>query len=231
MRAARSQPVIRRPSLASGVAIGLLAFALLRLGLQLGWRASFNGGWDIGATCALIIMYFRLRRSPAKTMKRIAAEQDVGKWWVLGFSLAAGCASLVVITSEMPLVKDAVDWERVLRVLLVIYSVALSWAFIQTIFALHYAHDYYMAVDIDGADHRAKRRPLLFPDDRPPSYGDFMYFSFTVGMTFQVSDVQVADPSMRRLVLVHGIVAFFYATGILALSLNLVAGLVDLKSG
>jgi uncharacterized membrane protein len=176
-------------------------------------------------------MYFRLRKSSATEMKRIAAEQDVGKFLVLGLSLVAGTASLVVITAAMPFVKDAVDWQRVLRVMLVIYSVALSWAFIQTIFALHYAHDYYMAVDVDGADHRAKRRPLLFPDDRPPSYGDFLYFSFTIGMTFQVSDVQVADAVMRRLVLVHGIVAFFYATGILALSLNLVAGLVDLKSG
>jgi len=165
-------------------------------------------------------------------MKQIAAEQDVGKWWVLGLSLAAGTAGLVVITSEMRLVKDAADLERALRVLLVIYSVALSWAFIQTVFALHYAHDYYLAVEIDGDKHRpTTQRSLLFPGDRPPSYGDFLYFSFTVGMTFQVSDVQIADASMRRLVLAHGIVAFFFATGILALALNLVAGLVDLKAG
>ncbi|HTR59834.1 MAG TPA: DUF1345 domain-containing protein [Casimicrobiaceae bacterium] len=198
----------------------------------MGWRTSFIGGWDIGATCALVIMYFRLRRSSASAMKQIAAEQDVGKWWVLGLSLAAGTAGLVVITSEMRLVKDAADLERALRVLLVIYSVALSWAFIQTVFALHYAHDYYLAVEIDGDKHRpTTQRSLLFPGDRPPSYGDFLYFSFTVGMTFQVSDVQIADASMRRLVLAHGIVAFFFATGILALALNLVAGLVDLKAG
>lgn len=222
----RSRRGLRRPSLTTGLVIGIAVYALLLLVPHLGWRVRFIGAWDVGATCALLLMYIRLRNSPAATMKRIAADQDVGKWWVLAFSLAAASASLVVITSEMPLVKDAAGLERAARVVLVIYSVALSWSFIQTIFALHYAHDFYLAIEIDGQDRHAKPHPLMFPDGRLPTYGDFLYFSFTIGMTFQVSDVQIADAAMRRLVLAHGIVAFFYATGILALAFNLVAGLV-----
>ena len=217
---------LRRPSLTTGLLLGIVTYAALWLLAALGWRARFIVAWDIGAGFALAIMYVRLRRSPATTMKRIAMEQDVGKWWVLILSLAAASASLVVITAEMPVVKEATGWGQAGGVMLVVCTVALSWGFIQTIFALHYAHDYYMAVDLDGARPRSDSKRLVFPGEKTPTYGDFLYFSFTIGMTFQVSDVQITDPAMRRLVLAHGIVGFFYATGIVALAINLVAGLI-----
>lgn len=222
----RSSWSLRRPSLTTGLLLGILIYFLLSSVAQLGWRSRFIGAWDVGASCALAMMYFRLRKTSAAIMRRLAAQQDVGKWWVLILSLAAATASLVVIIAEMPLVKAAEGAIQALRVLLVVYTVALSWGFIQTIFALHYAHDYYLAVELDGAKRARDSRPLVFPGDQPPTYGDFVYFSFVVGMTFQVSDVQIVDPAMRRLVLAHGIVAFFYATGILALAFNLVAGLI-----
>ena len=140
--------------------------------------------------------------------------------------LFAATASLVVITSEMPLVKTATGLEQVARVVLVIYTVVLSWAFIQTVFALHYAHEYYLDADISGARRGSGSARLIFPGEQTPTYGDFLYFSFTIGMTFQVSDVQIADPDLRRVALGHGAVAFFYTTGILALAINLVAGLI-----
>ena len=93
-------------------------------------------------------------------------------------------------------------------------------------FALHYAHEYYMEVDLPPAKADSAAERLLFPGERTPTYGDFLYFSFTIGMTFQVSDSQITDSAIRRLVLVHGALAFFYSTGILALALGLVAGLI-----
>jgi uncharacterized membrane protein len=102
----------------------------------------------------------------------------------------------------------------------------LSWALINTILALHYAHDYYSRAAADNAEQAVQEKSLLFPGTRPPSYGDFVYFSFTIGMTFQVSDVQIIDPAVRQLAIAHGIISFFYATVILALTVNLVAGIL-----
>ena len=111
-------------------------------------------------------------------------------------------------------------------VVLILYTIVLSWAFMHSVFALHYAHDYYFDGELPAADPGQRSERLLFPGQQAPTYGDFLYFSFTIGMTFQVSDVQIADAAIRRIVLLHGIVGFFYTTGILALTINLVAGLI-----
>ena len=98
-------------------------------------------------------------------------------------------------------------------------SLLLSWLFMNTMFALHYAHAFY-------GDNQSRRRRggLEFPGEKDPDYWDFAYFAIVVGMTFQVSDVQVTDRRMRRMVLVHGMVAFFFNVVIIALSVNVVAG-------
>ena len=98
-------------------------------------------------------------------------------------------------------------------------TILLSWAFTHTIFALHYAHEYY-------DENAGKGGGLKFPGDEPPDYWDFMYFSFVVGMTFQVSDVQVEDHKLRREVLAHGVLAFFFNVAIVALTINIVVGLI-----
>jgi uncharacterized membrane protein len=105
--------------------------------------------------------------------------------------------------------------------LLAAVTILLSWLFAHTVFAVHYAHDYY-------GDLKHNRAPgLAFPgNDDTPDYWDFMYFSFVVGMTCQVSDVQVTRDHWRRLVLAHGVVSFLYNTIVLALSINLIAGLL-----
>ena len=218
---------LRRPRLTSGVLVGLATYALLLFAANVDARLRFIGAWDAGATFALAALFFGLRNSSAVAMKQIAARQDAGKWAVLVLSLLAATASLVVIAAEMPQVKSASGFEQVARVVLIVYTIVLSWAFIQSIFALHYAHDYYLDVELPAAKHAPVRSDrLIFPGEHSPTYGDFLYFSFTIGMTFQVSDVQIADSDIRRIVLIHGAVAFFYTTGILALTINLVAGLI-----
>ena len=128
--------------------------------------------------------------------------------------------------TEMPQIKNASGIEEVARVVLIIYTIVVSWAFIHSMFALHYVHDYYLNVDVSPAPLGPTSERLIFPGEHSPTYGDFLYFSFTIGMTFQVSDVQIADSAIRRVALAHGAFAFFYTTGILALTINLVAGLI-----
>ena len=93
----------------------------------------------------------------------------------------------------------------------------LSWAFTHTIFALHYAHEFYR----EGA----RSKGLKFPDDHAPDYWDFVYFSFVVGMTFQVSDVAITQKSVRRMVVAHGALSFFFSTAIVAMMVNIAAEL------
>ena len=95
----------------------------------------------------------------------------------------------------------------------------MSWTFTHTIFALHYAHDFYgEAARADG---------LKFPGNTQPDYWDFVYFSFVIGMTFQVSDVAVTNKSIRRMVVAHGALSFFFSTAIVALTVNIAAGLIQ----
>jgi len=212
--------------LISGLLVGLGTDVLLLLATDVYARLRFIAAWDVGASFALVALYFGLRNSSAATIRRIAARQDAGKWAMLALCLLAATASLVAIAGDMPQVKNASGLGQAARVALIIYTIVLSWAFMHSVFALHYAHDYYLDVDLPAAETGPRSDRLLFPGEHSPTYGDFLYFSFTIGMTFQTSDVQIVDPYIRRVVLVHGAVAFFYTTGILALMINLVAGLI-----
>ena len=213
---------VQRPRLATGMASGLLVYMLLWSCSALPGRLRFIFAWDAGVVVAMVLL-FSLRNTLPDTMKRIAAQQDAGKWAVLTLALLAAGANLVAIAGEVPLIRNAAEFEKGLRIALVISTIVLSWTFMHTIFALHYAHDYYSS---SATTTDKIRNGLQFPGEGMPGYMDFAYFSFTIGMTFQVSDVQITDPDMRKLALTHGIMSFFYATGILALTINMVSGLL-----
>ena len=135
---------------------------------------------------------------------------------ILILAVIAAVASLGAIFAELAVLKPD-DPRYGLYIALAIVTVVLSWAFTHTIFALHYAHEFY------GEDADAKN--LKFPDDDEPDYWDFIYFSFVVGMTFQVSDVAISQKSTRRMVVAHGALSFFFSTAIVAMMVNIAAGL------
>ena len=142
-------------------------------------------------------------------------EQDGGHWSTLWSSVAVCAVVLVSLGLELQASKSG----GVLAIVFAVSSLLLTWLVVNTMFALHYAHEYYG----DDADKR-KRGGLDFPDERDPDYWDFVYFAFVLGMTFQVSDVQITDRRLRRIALVHGVIAFFFNVVIVALSVNIVAG-------
>jgi uncharacterized membrane protein len=216
---------LRRPRLAAGVASGVLIYVLLFVFSDMSGRLRFILSADAGVLVAMTLL-IGLRHALPDMMKRIAARQDAGKWTVLLLTLVAASASLVAIAGEVPLIRSAGEFEKIVLIGLIIATIVLSWTFIHTIFALHYAHDYYSSRSAGTANGAPLYKGLAFPGEAMPTYMDFAYFSFTIGMTFQVSDVQITDPAMRRLALMHGIISFFYATGILALTINMVAGLI-----
>jgi len=109
------------------------------------------------------------------------------------------------------------------RVVIACLAIVASWLLAHTSFALHYAHIYY---GDPGALKTEERGGLDFPGHEPPDYWDFLYYSLVVGMTCQVSDVQVTSREMRRVTLAHGVLSFIFNTGVLALAINILAGVL-----
>jgi len=173
-------------------------------------------GWDAGVAMFLVAATIVVARSDVAAVRRRAAQQDAGRWTMLVLTVTAICFSMFAIGFELNAAKGlpraGADW----RIALAAATVVLSWSFTHVIFAMHYAHEYYRGKTPSG---------LLFPGDQAPTYPDFLYYAFVVGMTCQVSDVQVTGRALRRLTLAHGVLSFGFNTGILALAINLAAGL------
>jgi len=202
------------PRLFISAAIGVVAILILRT-MGFGTVASMLLGWDVGVLVYLVAAAIMMAQcSTVAVMKRNAAIQDEGAFGILILSVIAAIASLGAIFAELAVLK-ADDPHYALYIALAIVTVVLSWTFTHTIFALHYAHEFYG--DSGGC--------LKFPDDDQPDYWDFIYFSFVVGMTFQVSDVAITHKPTRRLVVAHGALSFFFSTAIVAMMVNLAAGL------
>jgi uncharacterized membrane protein len=210
----RSLRVIRaRPRLLLSILCGLAAFAIL----PGAWRAATRGlvGWDIGVGLYLALAFWLMMNSDVTRIRRRAALQDEGRTAVLVLVVAAALASLGAILAELGGARGADRQGAHLGLAAV--TILLSWSFTHTIFALHYAHEYY-----DENAH--KGGGLRFPGDAPPDYWDFVYFSFVIGMTSQVSDVSVTSSAIRRTVTAHGVASFIFNATLLALTVNIAAG-------
>ena len=171
-------------------------------------------GWDAGVILYLAAAFAMMARATAADIADHAEAQDEGAAGLMLLTVAAAVASLGAIFIELATAdQKASDYGW--HVALAIGTVVLSWAFIHTILALHYAYEFY------GDDNCAGG--LKFPDDDRPDYWDFIYFSFVIGMTFQVSDVAVTNKLLRRAVVAHGVLAFFFTTAIVALTVNIAA--------
>jgi uncharacterized membrane protein len=197
-------------------AIGIVTILVLGFA-GLGVVASMLLGWDAGVLVYLAwVTVIMAQCSTVQAMKTNASIQDEGALAILILSVGAAVASLGAIFAELAVLKQD-DPHYGLYIALAIVTVILSWTFTQTIFALHYTHEFY------GEGMRASG--LKFPDDDRPDYWDFIYFSFVIGMTFQVSDVAVTHKSFRRMVVAHGALSFFFSTAIVAMTVNIAAGL------
>ncbi len=157
--------------------------------------------------------------SNVEHVRRRASREDDGALVVLALTVGAAVASVAAIFIELIDVSGLPRQDQTLRLALVIGTIVLSWAFTHVVFALHYAHEFYVG---DSKSHPK----LEFPGSEQPDYFDFLYFAFVIGMTSQTSDVQIASSSMRRLVLIHGVISFFFNTTLLAITINIAAGLV-----
>jgi uncharacterized membrane protein len=179
-------------------------------------------GWDLGALTYLILAWLTIARAD-RTMTRVRAQtQDQSGYVIFLLVLTAASASFVAIGFMVGNIKDLPFWPRAWHLTLSIGALLLSWLLIQTLFAFHYARWYYCR-HANSNDHR---RGIKFPGDQEPDYLDFAYYSFVVGMTSQVSDVVVMTRFMRRLTMIHGVLSFVFNIAILAMSINILGGVL-----
>lgn len=169
----------------------------------------------------LLLIGFLVSHATPDELRRRAAVDDEGVLFIIGITIVAICFSLV---SLFELLNQA-DQPDTLRLVLSIGSAPLAWAVLHTIAAFHYGHRYY--ADLDPGPEVTDAGGLKFPDTPEPAVWDFLYYSFVVGMTAQVSDVIVTSTSMRRLTLVHGVVSFFLNTVLIALAVNVAVALAQ----
>jgi uncharacterized membrane protein len=200
------------------LAIGVVIYWLTPGSLP--FATHFLIGWDTGVLYYIAATTVVIARSTPNEIRYHSALHDEGAYGLLLLVVAATLVSLGAIFAELAgISKSQISYG--LDVALAIATVVLSWIFIHTIFALHYAHDFY------GVGRRA--RGLKFPGDDKPDYWDFVYFAFVIGMTFQVSDVGVTNKWIRRTVVGHGGLSFVFTATILALAVNIAASLIGPK--
>lgn len=222
-RRGRIVPVVR--SLAARPRLGLSALVMVAVFAALPgeWRLTTRLllAWDAGVLLNLVLTWTMMARSGVVRMRaRAAVIEDEGALAALVLSVAVSVASLGAIAAELSGIHGGVGEGPGLRLALAGATILCSWFFVHTIFALHYAHDYY-------GGEKGDRRGLAFPKpDREPDYWDFLYFSFTIGAASQTSDVTIVEHRMRRFVLAHTILSFLFNTTILALAINVGASLL-----
>lgn len=212
-----------RQRLFISVFAGLLLFFLLPTWIF--WETRLIAAWDGGILCFLFFAWFTMANTSAADTEKSTTQYDQSGIIILIFAATAAIVSILVIAFMLRHTKGIPLTHLSAHLLLSVMAIVGAWLMMHTLFAFHYAHRFYR-------DHREKPgeshyHTLIFPSQKPPDYLDFIYFSFIIGMTSQVSDIQIAGRSMRRLALVHGGLSFGFNMVILALSINIIAGIMS----
>jgi len=186
------------------------------------WHTRLVASWDAATIAYLSLAWTIIGRSNAHSTRAHALSQDTSGYIIFLFVLGAACASIVAIGFVVGTIKGLEFWPKAWHLALTIAALISSWVLIHTVFGFHYARRYYR----DERQRQPRSGGLAFPGDAAPDYMDFAYYSFVVGMTSQVSDVQAISPIMRRMTLVHGVLAFIFNIAVLALSINTIASVI-----
>lgn len=176
------------------------------------WQDALVIGFDLAAALFLLSLLPLLRQFPVAEMRRHADENDANRTLIVISSTLLVLVVLAAISGELGAARSG-DHMAMAKLLV---TLVLAWLFANSVYALHYAHSFYFGSSAKG-DHRGG---IKFPGTPSPDYSDFAYFAFTLGMTFQTSDVQVTAPAVRRLVLVQSLASFVFNIGVIAFTIN-----------
>jgi uncharacterized membrane protein len=207
-----------QPRLISSAFVGALVYLLLP---STWWHATrMLVAWDCATASYLLLAMTMMARSNIDRIRHRADRQDEGQMIILALTVITALVSLAGVMAQMAAAKGKNGSHEWQHVALAGMTVFLSWTFLHTIFAVHYAHEFYAAPE-DSRDPG-----LEFPGHEPPDYWDFIYYSFVIGTACATADVNITSRVMRRLTAIHCVVAFFFNTTILALTVNIGAGFI-----
>jgi uncharacterized membrane protein len=214
----RSIAIRPRFYLSALAGVGALLF------LPRSWSASIREAlaWDLSAVIYLALAFRVMLTCRGNVIRARAARQDDSRVVILVIILLAIIMSLAAITGLLAEAKEIPHQSRMLQLGLAAVTIILAWTVTQVVFTLHYAHEFYRP----SAGDRAFTEGLNFPADNNPDYWDFLYFATSIGAASQTSDVSIRTKPLRRLVTLHAIISFFFNTAVLALTINLAAGMI-----
>jgi len=211
-----------RKRLSLSLSVGVLVFFALPRSFLTDIRALL--GWDSACVAFLLMAWVVMGLADAQETRKSTLAQDQSNLMVLFIATTAAGVSLFAILFLLRYVKTSPPDVKAAYLALSVSAVAASWLVVHTLFAFHYAHSFYRGRAVQ--DGIRDEGGIRFPGGALPHYVDFLYFSFVIGMTSQVSDVAITSHSVRRAALIHGMVSFAFNTLVLALTINIVAGII-----
>jgi uncharacterized membrane protein len=213
-----------RPRLLLCAAIGVGLGLVLPEQMRLATRVLL--AWNAAVLVYLAASANLVAGADPMSVRRRANSLDEGRLTILLLAVGVACASMGAIVLELGPVKNMEGWPKAAHLLLTVLTVVDSWTFMHLTFAFHYAHEYYDECDLHPERKSDIRGGLCFPGDDAPSYVDFLYYSFVIGLASQTADVATTSRPMRMLTALHGTLAFFYNLAIIGLTVNIASGLV-----
>jgi uncharacterized membrane protein len=213
-------PFAARPRLLGSTAGGLIVALVARLFVGLQPSTAMILGWDALCATYISIMFLRMRGCTPDQLRAEAALDDEGRLTILTLVMSAAVVAIGAIALELSIAKSVHGAERIARIALAFGTLAASWVMVQLVFAQHYAHGYYDR-DVESA---GDARGLRFPGDEEPDYWDFLHFAMIIGVASQTADIAICAKPLRRLNTVHALFSFSFNTVIVALTINLLAG-------
>jgi uncharacterized membrane protein len=175
-------------------------------------------GWNCGVSLFLCLIFIWMTRLSAQSICSRYIEEDASASFILAVVVVAALLSVLAILVPLATLKQTSGTERLAHIALASLTLINSWLLVPTMFTTHYADMFYSVREDD--------RPLSFPKTPMPVFWDFAYFSFTIAAACQTSDVSTNDRSIRKIVIVHTLVSFFFNATILGFAINVSAGLI-----
>lgn len=208
-----------RPRLFTSIALGLVTCAGMPRSIAPHPASRLLLGWNAGVWLYLALAMVMILRSSSEHMHWRARIQDEGRFVVLTGVILSSLACLAAIFVELSVGRDAHGTLKAEHIALATLTIVSSWCFVHLMFALHYAHDYYLDLGRGGDGG------LRFPGDTLPDYIDFLYLACVIGTSGQTADVSFSSRPIRRLGLIHCLLAYTFNTTVLALTINIASGL------
>ncbi|HFX6475275.1 DUF1345 domain-containing protein [Acinetobacter baumannii] len=210
--------VQNRPHFFIALIFGVVVASLLAWLTSWKWSTILLASWNGSISLYLLHVWKLMRSADHSQMQQQAKKQDESKWVIMLIVLLAITMSLVAILVQLSQLPSG-HYEKLGHVALALLTIISAWLFMHTVFALHYAHDFYMALS-----RNEENGGLDFPGTEHPTYPDFLYFSYIIGTSAQTADVSITNKHMRLLNLFHAVLSFGFNTTILAICINVAAG-------